>query len=334
MWQAVIRLLADLNGKKAPDSIQLATHESEIRFQVREGRLHHEGMRIGFPDIDPEWVVRSRGSIGLDETLDLHLELPRLRKEKSDKGPLQCHITGTIREPKIAIPDASLVVHLTNDENADLRVDNLNLVFSVDTVGDVRMLALAPVKVLDKQKFTPEMGDQLLHLIAPTLGDLAGVQGTISLSFDTFRVPLGVPKTEFVKKVEMSGTLQLHEITAAVKTPLLQTVVKVLADMHGKKPSDVVRVVENGEVRFQVKDGRIHHEELRFGFPDISPDLLIRSSGSVGYDKTLDLVLDIPSIFFDKAKLELKKKTAPVRLRVTGTIDKPIVTEIKEGKDK
>ena len=83
---------------------------------MRDGRLHHEGLRIGFPEIDPELVIRSRGSIGLDETLDLHLELPRLRKDKRDKGPLQCHVTGTLSEPIIAIPDASLVVHLTDDD--------------------------------------------------------------------------------------------------------------------------------------------------------------------------------------------------------------------------
>ena len=77
----------------------------------------------------------------------------------------------------------------------------------------MRMLTLAPVKVFDKQKLTPKMGDQLLSLIDPTLTDLTGVQGTISLSLDTFRVPLGVPKDEFVKKVELSGKLHLHEIT-------------------------------------------------------------------------------------------------------------------------
>ena len=331
MWQGLIRLLADLNGKKAPNPIHLATDESEIRFQVRDGRLHHEGMRIGFPDIDPDLVIRSSGSIGLDETLDLHLELPRLRKGKRDEGLLQCHVTGTLSKPIIAIPDASLAVHLTEDDQPALTVDKVNLLFSVDTSGDVRMLTLAPVKVLDKQKLTPEMGDQLLSLIDPTLTDLTGVQGTISLSFDAFRVPLGVPKDEFVKKVELSGKLHLHEITVAAETPLLQTLVKVLADMHGKKPSDVVRVVENAEVRFQVRDGRINHEDMRFGFPDISPDLLIRSSGSVGYDKTLDLVLDVPSILLDRANPK-GKKTASVRLRVTGTIDKPIVTEIKDGK--
>jgi hypothetical protein len=332
MWQAVIRLLADLNGKTSPDSIQLAAQESEIRFQVREGRLHHEGMRIGFPGIDPEWVVRSSGSIGLDESLDLRLELPRLRKNKREQGPLSCQVTGTISDPKITIPDGSLVVHLTDDDAPALTADHVNLVFRVETSGDTRLLSLAPVKVFDKLKLTPEASDQLLALIAPTLADLSGVQGTISLTFDTFRVPLGVPKKEFVKRVELSGKLQLHEITAAVKTPLLQATVKVLADMYGKNPSEVVRVVENAEVRFQVKDGRIHHENMRFGLPDISPDLLIHSSGSVGYDKTFDLVLDVPSILFDKSKLEVRKKSAPVRLRVTGTFDKPIVTEIKEGK--
>ena len=333
LWQALIRLLADLNGKKPPRLIRLAAEESEIRFQVRDGRMHHEGLRIGFPEIDPKWVIRSRGSIGLDETLDLHLELPRLRKAKRDEGPLQCHVTGTISQPIIAIPDAPLVVHLTEDDPAVLNAEHVNLVFKVETSGEVRLLTLAPVKVFDKQKLTPEMGDQLLHLITPTLADLTGVQGTISLSFDTFRVPLGVPKNEFVKRVELSGKLHLREISLSVKTPLLQTVVKVLADMYGKKPSDVVRVVENAEVRFRVRDGRIHHEDMRFGFPDISPDLLIRSHGSVGCDRTLDLELDVPALLLDKGKPTVKK-TAPVRLRVTGTIDKPIVTEIKEAKGK
>jgi hypothetical protein len=325
LWQAVIRLVADLNGKKASGKIRLVA-DAEVPFQVRDGRLHHDGMRIGFPDIDPQMVVRSHGWIGLDETLDLHLELPRLRKDKRDLGPLKCHVTGTLSEPILAIPDASLVVHLTEDGPAALEADNVNLVFRVETSGEVRLLTLAPVKVFDKRKLTPEMGDRLLHLIAPTLADLTGVQGTISLSFDTFRVPLGVPKKEFVKRVELSGKLHLHEITISVKTPMLQTLVKVLADMYGKKPSEVVRVVENAEVLFEVRDGRIHHKDLRFGFPDISKDLLIRSYGSVGYDGTLDLTLDVPSIL-------VGKKTLPaVRMRVTGTIEKPIVTEVKDGK--
>jgi hypothetical protein len=51
----------------------------------------------------------------------------------------------------------------------------------------------------------------------------------------------------------------------------------------------------------------------------------------VGFDKSLDLMLDVPSILPDKTNPD-GKKTAPVRFRVTGTIDKPTVTEMKEGK--
>jgi hypothetical protein len=160
------------------------------------------------------------------------------------------------------------------------------------------------------------------------------VQGEISLSFETFRVLLGVPRNEAVRKVELAGKLHLHHITVSTKTPLIQAVVKVLADMYGKKPSEVVRIVENAEVRFHVREGRMHHQGLRLGFPDISPDLLVTSIGSVGFDSSLDLVLEIPRILLDKKELAITKGSVPVRLRVTGTIDVPIVTEIKEPKDK
>ncbi len=330
MWQALIRLLAEMRGKQPANVIRL-TEDSEIHFQVRDGRLHYDGQRLGFPEIDPELVVSTRGSVGIDETLDIHVELPRLRKEKLDKGPIQCHITGTVSEPKIALQDAPLVVLLKDGDKAVLTVDKANLSFSVEATKEDRMLTLAPVTVFEKQKLTPEVADQLLRLIAPTLSDIGGVQGEISLSFETFRVPLGVPKDEFVKKVELAGKLQLHEISVSTKTPLIETTVKLLADMYGKKPSDIVRVVENVEVRFHIREGRMYHEGLRIGFPDISPDLLINSSGSVGLDSSLDLVLEIPRINLKDPKA---KPQAPVRFRVTGTIDKPNVTEIKDEKDK
>jgi hypothetical protein len=332
MWQALIRLLADMNGKRPTNMIHLI-EESEIRFQVRNGRLYHDGQRIGFPEIDPELVVNSRGSIGIDETLDLCVDLPRLRKGKHDKGPLQCNITGTLGLPKIAIPDALLVVQLKDGDKAALTVDNVKLNFSVEASGAGRMLTLAPVTVFKKQKLTPEVGDQLLHLIVPTLSDLTGVQGDISLLFDKFRVPLGVPESELEKKVELAGKLQLIQISVATKTPLLQTMVKVLADMYGKKSSEVVRVVENDEVRFQVGQGRMFHDGLRIGFPDISPDLIVTSRGFVGFDKSLDLEVDVPGILVDKKDLDIKKGDT-VRFRVRGTIDKPIVTEIKARKVK
>jgi hypothetical protein len=226
-----------------------------------------------------------------------------------------------------------LIVRLKEDGKAALTVENVNLTFGVDASGDVPMLTLAPGMILDKQKLTPDVTDQLFPLIAPTLSDLAGARGEFSLSFERFRVPLGVPKGEVEQKVELAGKLQLHEVSLSTKTPLLQTTVKMLADMYGKKPSDVVRVVQNVDVKFKVQEGRMHHEGLRFGLPDISPDLVATSSGFVGFDESLDIVLEVPAFLVDKKELDIKK-APPVRFRVTGTLDKPVVTEIKDVKGK
>ena len=78
----------------------------------------------------------------------------------------------------------------------------------------------------------------------------------------------------------------------------------------------------------------MHHEGLRIGFPDISPDLIANSRGSVGFDGSLDIVLEVPRLVLKKKDPPDPKAPPPVRFRITGTIDKPVVTEIKEEKDK
>ena len=79
----------------------------------------------------------------------------------------------------------------------------------------------------------------------------------------------------------------------------------------------------------------MHHEGLRIGFPDIDPTLVVTSRGSVGLDHSLDLVLEAPRIVVPgKNDAGKPKSTAPVRLQATGTIENPVVIELKDGKDK
>jgi hypothetical protein len=327
MVLVMLKVLADMHGKPTPNVIRIVD-DADIHIQIRDGRLIYDGMRIGIPGIDPAMVVSSGGSVGLDETIDLRLELPRLLTAKSkDKGCVPCRITGTFKDPKIAVDGAVLLVHLSG-ARPSLAVDNLQLNFSVDSTKDGRVLTLAPVTLFQNRKLTPEVGDELLHLIVPTLADVTGVQGEISMSLDTFRMPLDFSQADFTKRVELAGKLQLKSVSVDAKTPLLGAMVKVLADMHGKKPSEIVRVVENADVRFRVRNGRVYQEGLRLGLPDIDPKLSVTCSGSVGLDKSLDIVLDVPRIVspFNKEAVD---PNAPVRLRITGTFEKPVVTEIK-----
>src|SRR5262249_49506271 len=157
------------------------------------------------------------GSVGLDESLDLVVELPRFRKDKLNKGPLECRVTGSVKEPKIAIKDAPLIVKLKGGNKAALTADNIDLNFSVEDSKGGRILTLAPVTIFEKQNLTPEVAGQLIHLIVPTLTDLGDVQGEISLSLEKFRAPLGIPESELEKKVELAGKLQLYQISVSTK---------------------------------------------------------------------------------------------------------------------
>ena len=320
LGQSLVQLVADMNGKEAPPVVRLA-EEAEIRFQVRDGRLYHEGMRIGFPDIDPKLQLTSRGSVGLDKTVDLFVELPRLDPVlRKEKGPAKCHITGTIDNPRIAVEDASLVLRQPDRKEPIFAADGINLSMRVENAASGRVLAVEPVEIFKKKKLSLGVAPGLLKLLAPDVESERQVDGEISLSLSTLRIPLGLPADQAVKQLEAEGKLTLHHVSSEVKSPMWQGVVRLLADLNGKKaPNPIHLATGESEIRFQVRDGRLYHEGMRIGFPDIDPDLVIRSSGSIGLDGTLDLHLELPRLRKDK------RDQGPLQCHVTGTLSKPII---------
>ena len=323
MRQALIKMLADLNGKQASDVSRLVQN-AEIRFQVRDGRMHHEGLRIGFPEIDPDLVVSSRGSIGLDETLDLNVELPRLDPAlRKEKGPAKCHITGTINNPKVSVQEASLVLRQPDRKEPLIAVDGVNLNMQVENTASGRVLAVEPVEVLKKQKMNLGLAGGLLRLIDPDLqGSDREITGEMSLAFKTLRIPLGGATDQLAKRLEAEGTLTLHQVSTEAKNkgPMRQALIKMLADLNGKQPSEAFRLVQDAEIRFQLRDGRLYHEGLRFGFPEIDPDLVVSSRGSIGLDETLDLQIELPRL--RKGQTERKRPGSSVTLRGPSVIRK------------
>ena len=150
--QAVVHVLADMYGKQVHEVVHVVV-DGEVRFQVRDGRLYHEGLRLGFPDIDPALVITSRGSVGLDQTLDLQLDLPRLDPQlRKAKGPAKCHVTGTIANPKITVEDGSLVLRHPDRKDPIIAVDGVNLNMQVEDTASGRVLAVEPVEVFKREK--------------------------------------------------------------------------------------------------------------------------------------------------------------------------------------
>jgi hypothetical protein len=325
LLRGIAKVLADLYDRK-PSEIVRVVEDARVRFGVRNGRLYHEGMRFAFPDISPDLVVRSSGSVGLDQSLDLLLEVPRLLSREA--SPLEVRITGTVSRPRVEVRGGALTVRVPELDKPLLDLHDLHLIFWIESNDSGTHLTLEPLVLFDKQKLTPELGTALLRRVNPSLADVARVEGELSLAVDKMRIPLGASKEQLANGIEVAGRLQLHQINTEVKTPLLQGMVKVLADLYHKKPSEIVRVVEDAEVRFQVRAGRIYHEGLNFGFPDISPELVARSTGSIGFDETLDLHLEVPRVLVKEAT-PANSATTPVRFHITGTVSKPVVTEKK-----
>jgi hypothetical protein len=323
--QALAHLVADMNGREASGKVRLAK-DDEVRFQVRDGRLHHGGLRIGFPDIDPELVLTSRGSVGLDETLDLFVDLPRLDKAlRREKVPAKCHISGSVRNPKITVEDGSLVLRQHNHKEPIIAADGINLNMQVENTTSGRVLAVEPIEVFKKTKLDLGVASGLLKLLAPDVQGDRQVAGEISLSFSKLRIPLAVARDRAVKQLEAEGQLTLHQVASDVKSPMWQALVRVLADMNGKQPAAVIRLVADAEIPFQVRNGRLYHDGMRVGFPDIDPELVISSHGSIGLDETLDLFMELPRL-----DGTLRKEKGPARCHITGTISNPRIT-VEDG---
>jgi hypothetical protein len=223
------------------------------------------------------------------------------------------------------VKDAALTVRLAGQDEPAIDVDDINMTARVEKAEQGRVLTLDPVVIFDRRKLSPKRANGLLHLFDATMSDTSDISGEYSLSLDKLRIPIGIPRDEVVKRMEMEGKLVLHQVSTDVKNPMVQAMVHVIADMNGKRASDVMRLAQDAEVHFWARDGRLYHEGLRIGLPDIDPSLQITSQGSVGLDKTLDLYVDLPRL--DKALL---KEKGPAKCRITGTIDNPKIT-VKDG---
>ena len=216
-----------------------------------------------------------------------------------------------------------------------LRLDQAILTARVQREHDQRVLTLEPVQILDHQEITEEMCDEGLQLIAPVLSDATRVKGAVSLELERSRFPLGKLSTSArLRAVELQGSIQLHDVTARARNPIITSVAKLLAAAAEFQMPDEIRVVNESKVRFHVHDGRIHHEGLAFVLPQIQGKVVVYSSGSVGVDETVDLKIQVAvSNRLLKAipvVAELTEK--PLQLIVKGTVQSPELT-LPEGRD-
>lgn len=126
----ISRMLGQSIGANLPDRLQIA-RDSRVDFAVDEQGVHHTGLAFLLPEIVGNMNIQSSGTVGLDETLDLamNVQLPQLGGgnafmsllSQMTQLPYTLQVKGTVAEPKLVMPKgfslADQMAHNMNPEN-------------------------------------------------------------------------------------------------------------------------------------------------------------------------------------------------------------------------
>ena len=145
-------------------------------------------------------------------------------------------------------------------------------------------------------QISPAVSEQMLKYVAPILAGATRVDGQFSLNLAETQVPLADPK-----QTRTAGKLGVQQLTV-LPGPMIADLVNIIQQMQSlKDPQKLLGAaaapkqakllsMNDQQIEFQVVDGRVYHRQLEF----IIDKVPIRSQGSVGFDQTLALMIEIP----------------------------------------
>jgi hypothetical protein len=196
------------------------------------------------------------------------------------------------------------------------------------TPGEV---SLAKGTIIDRAKLTPQATASALGYALPAIANAGQAEGEISANIDDNRIVFGKMDQSTLK-----GNLVIHKATVG-----LNPLASQLATLLGAKATSMT-LVNDSTVPVQVANGRVYHQNFAMR---ISGTTFV-TNGSVGFDDTLDLVVDVPlpkDLPLLKNNPLLLKAVAGkvVKVPVKGTLTKPtlepkafenaVVTLAREG---
>lgn len=275
-----------------------------------------EGVDIGvLTVVDPEihiWIDSESSNLEFP-LVDINSSTPNASLNTSELGP---------KTLNIHIAEAQLFVKtpaMSTEANV-FSAARLSCTLRQDATG--RTLLIEPGRIIDHATISPELCAGILKFVLPILSDATWTKGEFSIDLDACVVDLDGPRDSLV-----SGRLLVHGVKAGIKNEMLSAASERLSLLLGKEGFDSVVLADDGEVQFQVRDGLVWHDGVEFGLPKVSEDLVVRTSGSVSFDETLDLTVDIPMPLHLLANGPIAEALTDktLTLHATGSLKKPIV---------
>jgi len=195
--------------------------------------------------------------------------------------------------------------------------------------ADPMRFALPNGPVIQNVRLSPQMCHTWLKFVAPMLADSTRVDGRLSLSTTSVRIPL-----DDWQDMKSLGELTIH--SAEVRPgPLAQQLLDVAEQVKMiVRRGEGGRIVNSEEawmsidpqkVAFRVSGGRVHHDRLQIRVQDF----VLRTSGSVGLDESIDLIVEVPIqdewLKNDRYLAALKGQVIPIPIK--GTLTRPQINQ-------
>jgi hypothetical protein len=189
------------------------------------------------------------------------------------------------------------------------------------------VLLQTPERLLDRVQLTDEICHEWLKYISPLSADAARVRG--SFTVDNTKV-LQVPLDRW-QQMSAEGLVQIHSAEMrpgplAMQFITLSKQIEALRrgtpfDPQAVDPEKPLMTITRQAVPCKVENGRVYHKDLTIVLRDLS----VTSSGSVGFDDSLDLVaqVEVPEKWKIRGKPVREIWGASIQIPIRGTITRP-----------
>jgi translocation and assembly module TamB len=169
--------------------------------------------------------------------------------------------------------------------------------------------------LVERAKLTPQATAGALGYALPAIANAGQAEGEISAGIEESRIPLG----DFTQ-TNLKGVLLIHKATVGA-SPVMAEVAKLL----GAK-NTTMTLANEAVVPVQVANGRVYHQNFALTIGGTT----LRTNGSVGFDNTLDLVVDVPipkdlPILKNNPLLVKAVAGKVVKVPVKGTLSQPVL---------
>ncbi|TWT85676.1 hypothetical protein Pla123a_04830 [Posidoniimonas polymericola] len=225
--------------------------------------------------------------------------------------------------------------------DGEVKLDPLNLAVSGGTLTGQLSARLDPPPavwgvvagpILTNVQVTPEISERLLKYIAPVLADATRSQGLFSLRVESAGGPLS-PLSQLSAKGQLDarsvivnpGPTTVQWVQLAKQVEALIKSGDATALLGSPADATTLLSISDRTINFTIANGRVFHEGLQFDVGDVS----VQSSGSVGFDESLDLLLTIPvkDSWIGVRPLLQGLRGKSVQIPVRGTFGRPNIDE-------